>query len=68
MYRKYIALAVYSNSQATMDYSSEPGVRGAFFRAIPRAINIVIIIGKIKPQKATFFYITVLRAYSSVVN
>lgn len=35
----YIALAVYSNSQATMDNASEPGVRGTFFRAIPQLLK-----------------------------
>ena len=40
-HRGCIAFAVYSNSQATMDTASEPGVRGISFRAIPQSIKII---------------------------
>lgn len=35
-----IGYAVHSNSQATKDYVSEPGVRRTFFRAFPQFNNI----------------------------
>ena len=44
MYRDCIALAVYSNSQATMDTASEPWDRGTSFRAINMINKHAIII------------------------
>ena len=37
------ALAVYFNSQATMDNASEPEIRGNFFRAISQSIIILLL-------------------------
>ena len=41
MYKHCIALAIYSDSWATMDTASRPGVRGTSFRVIPQSIKII---------------------------
>ena len=41
MHRDCIAFAIYSDSWATMDTASGPGVRGTFFKAIPQSIKII---------------------------
>ena len=41
MYRDCITLAIYSDSWATMDTISEPGIRGTSFRATPQSIKII---------------------------